>query len=216
MKDYIINDKGFCEQLASSQLYKSLLAVQLKNASQSARYKIALKLKEYTLFERLHKTFLYDEEFIGGLIKNCTSTERAFIVLQLNRLCLFDGSVDIDYCINKNLSEKKMQNAKSSVIIGFARYNESLIEDIFKSTNGILEVELKQYFYGLSDDELKETAVVLLKFINEHIDLETNYFPTPKQFRNRMKDLCVIRAFINASQTKIEKDYLVNNYSSEH
>ena len=212
----ILEDKGFCKSLTEGQFCKSLLAVQLKNASASAKAKIASKLKEYSLFERTQKIFLYDEEFIGGLIKNCTSIERAFIVIELNRLGFFDGSVDIDYYINKNLIEKKVQNIKRSVIIGFARYNENLVGEIFNSTIGILEAELKQYLYGLSDEDVKETSAVLLKMVDNYSKKSTNYFPAPKRFTNMMKDLCVARAFINASQSKIMRNYLTENYSSEH
>ena len=49
----ILEDKGFCEQLVNCQLYKSLNAFQLKNASHSARQKISTQLNYFTFFERM-------------------------------------------------------------------------------------------------------------------------------------------------------------------
>ena len=136
--------------------------------------------------------------------------------MQLNRLCLFDGSVDVDYFISKNLELKQSQSSNKCITIGFKRYDTGLIEGIFNSTTGVLEVELKQYFYLLSDEELKETSAVLLKIINECSGVMPDNFVTNKQFANRMKDLCVIRAFLNATQSKLAKDYMLSNYSAEH
>lgn len=184
---------------------------QLNNAQSQSRKAVETKLKEFSIFERMQKTFLYDERFIRDLLKDCSPIERPFVVLYLNRLRLFDCSVDLDYLIAKNMNYHKTNSFRGGITIGFVKYDENLIGNILNSVTGILETDLMQYFYWIPNDELILSAMIFSRVINQQKVVSARHFTSPTQFKNSIQDVCVARAFHNAVQSKLSKAHMPSN-----
>ena len=200
----LISQKGLCESLKESYNAQNLSVFQLKKAKMQAKSRIERKLKEYTFFERLQKTFLYDEDFFISLMQKCSSVERPFIIIYLNRLNLFGNSVDLEYLLAKKMRENTASSEKHCVIIGGVRYSQCLIEDVLRSSAGLLDVDLKPNLYWISEEERIESAVTFMKIIEESSFTHSKFFLNQKQFINRAKDVCCALSFIRTVQSMLE------------
>ena len=192
--------KDLINEIASGLVFSNK---ELQNAQISAKRKIKESLLEFDLLERLQKTFLFDDKFLTTLIHNCTPQERAFMVIYLNRLNMFDNSIDLEYLINKKIAENKVQTFKNCIIINGIRYDAKVTKEIQRASNGLLDIDLKPFFYGLSDKELIETSAIFSKL--QFLQSDKKVW-TKSGFVNMAKDRCVASSFFNATIEWLSKE----------